>query len=194
MSPYWTGGPISRTRSIGENLVHLLDRHHSGARAVFWAHNGHVDAATYPDGKPKAGQRLRERFGDAYYACALEFGEGSYQYRRPEPDGTLHSLGTDTVGPPREGSIPWQLDRIGAGNALIDLRTPPPDPAVRDWLTSPQPAHGIGWAHVTPPSVEGEFEDVTPGASFDGVLYVERSTPVRPTATALARAARREPF
>ena len=194
MSPYWTGSPISRTRSIGENLVHLLDRDHPGEKAIFWAHNGHVDAGTDPDGKPKAGHILRKRFGDVYYACALEFGEGSFQYRQPEPDGTLSDLTTDTIGPPWEGSIPWLLARTGAGNSLIDLRTPSADPAVREWLDTPQPAHAPGWAHPTPPSATGAYENVTLGVSFDGILFVERSTPVRPTATALEHAARREQF
>jgi len=194
MPQWWRGGPDARSGYMGENLIHLLDRDHPDAKAVYWAHNGHVDAGTDPDGKPKAGHILRKRFGDGYYACALEFGEGSFQYRQPEPDGTLSDLTTDTIGPPQDGTIPWHLKRTGVGNTLIDLRPPSGDPAVREWLDTPQPAHGIGWAHPTPPSVDGAYENVTLGVSFDGILFVERSTPVRPTATALGHAARGEQF
>jgi erythromycin esterase len=194
MPQWWRGGGTGRRAFIGNNLVHLLDRDHPDARAVFWAHNGHVDAGTSPDGTPKAGHVLRKRFGDGYYACALEFGEGSYQYRHIEPGGTLGDLTSGTVGPPLTGSIPWRLTRAGVGNALVDIRTPPDDAGCRAWLTTAQPLHAIGWASGDPPPASGDFEDVTPGSSFDGILYVARSTPVRPTTTALDHAARREQF
>lgn len=194
MPQLWTGGSPGRSRHMAENLLRHLDRQSPGARVVVWAHNGHVGVETPPGGERRMGQVLHKRFGDAYFACALEFHQGSCQSRTVRPDGYMGDLMEVTVGPAPAGSLPWHLSRADIENFMVSLRTPPENPVVKLWLDTPQNQHGIGWGYVDPSAATEDYEEVTIGRQYDGIVFVERSTPVRPTETALATVARRGDF
>lgn len=189
MLQWWSGGKAGRSRHMAENLLHVLDREHTGTKVVVWAHNAHVGVATPWDGEPSLGYVLRERYGDAYFACALEFNEGSYQMRTVLPDGVLADLREAALPPASEGSFPWYLAHADVGNYIVSLRTPTVNPLVEQWLTTSRPQHAIGWPYEDPSTC---YEPVTVGEQYDGVVFIDRTTPTRPTALALETVARRE--
>lgn len=191
MGQWWAGGVDGRSGHMGRNLIQLIERARPDTRVVYWGHNYHIGVETFPDKDATAGQMLRERYGTAYYACALEFGQGSYQTRIVDEDGLMDDFKSDRVGPALAGSLPWYLSQVELQAYLVDVRTAPMDPSVERWLDTPRTEHGgIGWAYGADP--EASYEPVTVRQQYDGVAFVEQSTPTHPTAMALAAAARRE--
>ena len=48
----------------------------------------YVAVETPVDGEPRMGRRLRDRFAEAYWCMALEFGRGTFQTRRIRDDAS----------------------------------------------------------------------------------------------------------
>lgn len=193
MRQWWDGGGGARSQHMGENLVELIDRERPGAKVVYWGHNFHIGIETFLDREPTAGHVLRQRFGDAYYPCALEFGDGTYQTRAVGDGGRLTDLTVDGIGPAQSGTLPWYLSQTGLDRFVVDLRARPRPRAVEDWLARRLMEHGgTGWLRGADP--EASWEPVAPGQQYDGVAFVARSTPARPLAAARAAAARGEWF
>jgi erythromycin esterase len=183
-----TSGDSARSQHMAENLLHLIGREYTDAKVIFWGHNFHVGVETFPDKEPTFGYVLREQFGDAYLACALEFSQGSYQTRTLDSEGLLSDLKVATIGPPPEGSLPWHLSRADVGNALVNLYSSPSDPVVEQWLDTPQIHHAIGWAYDDPMP----YEPAAIRQRYDAVAFLEKSTPARPTSIALEMGAKGE--
>lgn len=180
-----------RSGYMGENLIYLLEREGPDAKAVVWAHNGHVVEKYAAETRATTGRGntlggiLRQQYGDRYYAVALEFEHGSFQYRRMPPTTTLE---VGVVPPPLQGTLPWYLARTGYDNFFLDLRSSVDDPVVRRWLGGSHQPHGIGWGfRPSPdPTVFYPRSDLYANLPnhFDGIIFIRTSTPVRPTATA----------
>lgn len=190
MRQWWSGGAGGRSGHMGRNLVHLIERHRPGTRVVYWGHNCHVGVEILSNNNPTAGHVLRREFGDAYYACALEFGGGSYQTRIVDEDGFMGDFKVDRIGPAQAGSLPWYLAQVGLDACFVDMRGAPHDSHVTPWFDMVLKEHGgTGWAYGADP--ETSWEEVTVRKQYDGVAFVQKSTPTHPTASALGAAARR---
>ncbi len=188
MRAWWADGIGARSRHMGENLLHLIDRDRPDARVVYWAHNSHVGVETFPDKDPTAGHVLRQRYGAGYYACALEFEQGSYQTRLVRPDSFMGDFKVDATGPVKPGTFPWYLAQVDIDPYFIDFRAPSDDPAVGGWLDEAGMEHGgTGWAYGADP--DASYEPVTVRDQYDGAAFVRRSTPTHPTGAALDVAA-----
>jgi len=183
---WWRGGGSERSRHMAANLLRLVEKAPPDTRFIYWGHNAHVGSGMDEDGGPRLGHVLRERLGDAWYACALEFGQGWYQTRSVTPEGLLRDLREAMIGPPPAGSLPWHLASTGIERFFVDLRAEPATAIVTRWLDTAQPAHGISWAYADP---ESTYTDVVPRQSYDGIVFIKSSTPARQTATARAMAA-----
>lgn len=160
-----------RDRYMADAVARLVDDSPQ-ARVIVWAHNGHIAKGTYGDGVPALGSRLRERYGDGYYALALLFGKGSFRARR----------GHDLEGPPlrhRIGtghrSVEARLAGASPGDFYADLRATGPSSEAAQWLRAPQLQRSFGAAvprfvyrfHVAP---------LVPAEDYDGIAFVARST------------------
>ena len=191
MEQWGSSGNAGRSQHMAGNLLHLIDRDSTGTKAVYWGHNFHVGVEASPDGGQTFGHVLRQRFGDAYFALALEFGQGSFQTRAVQPDGVMGDLKEETLGPPLAGSLPWHLSRAGIDAFVVSLRTPTSDPIIEQWLAATLAAHAIGWASGDPASA---YEPRAIGTAYDGIAFVQQATATRPTATALKIVERRKEF
>ena len=101
----------------------------------------------------------------------------------------LGDLKAITLPPAPAGSLPWYLSRTHLGNLMLDLRAPAGDPAIERWLHAPQIVHTANW--VCPDGFQFNVE-MSIAQEYDGIVFVERTTPTRPTANALKTAAERE--
>ncbi|GFE25526.1 erythromycin esterase family protein [Streptomyces nigrescens] len=164
-----------RDRYMADAVTRLVDDNPQ-ARVIVWAHNGHLTKGTYGDGVPALGSRLRERYGDAYYALALLFGRGSFLARRtndPQGQPVRHRIGTG-IRP-----VEARLAAAVPGDYYADLRTDGPSPETAQWLRTPHMRRTFGAAvprfvyrlHVAP---------LVPAEDYDGIAFVARSTCSRP--------------
>ncbi|MFJ7590933.1 erythromycin esterase family protein [Streptomyces sp. NPDC097617] len=128
----------ARDRYMAEAVAQLVDDNPE-ARVMVWAHNGHIAKSTYAEQVPALGSRLRDRYGDAYYALALLFGKGSFLARR----------GDDFQGPPVRHRIGTGLRSLEArladavsGDYYADLRAAVSPAGAAPWLHAPHAQRG----------------------------------------------------
>ncbi len=140
---------------------------------------------------PHLGLLLRERYGERYYAVGLEFGGGSFLTRTVLPDGRTGDVRVVTLPRAPTATLPWYLSQVSPGALLLDVRTPVDDPVVASWLHAPQLIYNSGWI----PGDEASFRNEWPvAAMFDGIVFVDVTTPIRLTENARKAVAARERF
>ncbi|WP_318208379.1 erythromycin esterase family protein [Streptomyces sp. SJL17-1] len=175
------------TREPGREVMTARDGHMAdavdeavtadgGAGVAVWAHNGHIGVR----GRT-LGARLRERYGSAYYALGLVFGEGAFRARRmwPGPWGPRlkrpSPVAVNRLGPAREGTLEALLAARAPGTHLVDLRSRADEP----WVTGTHLTRTHG-AYVHRLTYRWNVAPTVPGTEYDGLLYVPVSTPSRP--------------
>ncbi len=176
------------TAEPGERLWRVRDGHMAdavdeavaaagGAGVAVWAHNGHVGVRG-----AALGARLRERYGPAYYALGLFFGEGAFRARRmwPGPWGPYETAVAGGGEPDRPGG-PGHPG--GTARGLFEDRGRaaggPALPRARGVDAADVPdahARGVRGAVRLPP----ERDAGGAGEEYDGLAYVPVSTPSRP--------------
>ncbi|WP_406060334.1 erythromycin esterase family protein [Streptomyces sp. NBC_01077] len=147
-----------------------------GAGVAVWAHNGHIGVRG-----AALGARLRERYGSAYYALGLVFGEGAFRARRMWPGPWRprvkrpSPVAVNRLGPAREGTLEALLAARAPGTHLVDLRSRADEP----WVTETHLTRTHG-AYVSRLTYRWNVAPTVPGAEYDGLAYVPVSTPSRP--------------
>ncbi|MCK2241731.1 MULTISPECIES: erythromycin esterase family protein [unclassified Crossiella] len=173
------GGHL-RDRTMAEALRRILAE--PGARAMVWAHNGHLAAATRSSKEAALGAELRDWLGDGYYALALVTNQGGFQAMKL---GTSE-LAEFELDPAESGTLEWQLAQAG-GDHLLDLRAAGADPVLRAWLDGKQRMRAYGSVIGFWPALKKETVSVRLGAEFDGIAYLDRTTRARPRTDAADR-------
>ena len=120
-----------RDRYMADNIAHIVHTSPPGTKVVVWAHNAHVSRGAY--GGDSMGARLREIYGQAYYAVGFAFNRGGFQSRNMDDRSILMNF---TVPAAREGSIEWYLSHARHERFFVDVRRAPGGQAVDplDWL------------------------------------------------------------
>jgi erythromycin esterase len=169
-----------RDQYMAQNLVYVIDHEAPGAKFVHWAHDDHITADSLA-----LGYFMRRRYGDGYYGVGLYFNEGSYLTRSIRPLGDFQ-IKTQRAA---EGTLDWFLARAGLPCFFLDLRAPSGKPAVETWLRTPREAFFGSWGAAPEPSDTLKVRDW-----YDGLLFVNESTPTHPTSNARKIVARKEGF
>ena len=165
-----------RDRYMADNIAHIVHTSAPGTKVVVWAHNAHVSRGAY--GGDSMGARLREIYGDAYYAVGFAFNRGGFQSRNLDDRMVLMDF---TVPAAPEGTIEWYLARANRPLFFLDLRSAPTG-GVGQWLRSPAPMRSIGSGFS--PKAPSRFESPTVLADwYDGLFYIDQTTPARPNPT-----------
>ncbi len=185
--PESTTRNMVRSRIMANNLFQILEMDKSVEKVVVWEHNVHVSIGEPESGEPNLGYEFRKKFGDAYYAMGFEFNEGSYQTRVRLPDKSLGDLKTNKVAPAPEGYVAWYLSRAMKGDLFLNLRSTVSNDLVQSWLDSPQIFQYFGWLNH-----DVSIRKASPGIRYDGILFIESTTPTRPTSNALKTVSRGE--
>jgi erythromycin esterase len=167
--------PGSRSLGMADNLRFIIEHERPGTKFVLSAFNSHVAKTG------TLGQALRPVLGDEYFAVGLAFAEGSFHTRvmpAGEPAGDLRAV---AVPPVPERSLPWYLSRSGMGNLFLNLRSQPASPLVRGWLEGRLGGFYSGWAFSEPAP---QYGAVVYPQLYDGLLFIQRTTPATPTENA----------
>ncbi|MCM9082395.1 erythromycin esterase family protein [Streptomyces spororaveus] len=161
----------ARDRYMAEAVARLVDDAPE-ARIMVWADNGHIAKGTYGDQVPALGSRLRERYGNAYYALALLFGKGSFLARRGndlQRPPARHRIGTGLR------SLEARLTHAVPGDYYADLRTAGSPADAAPWLHAPHAQRSFG-ANVQRFLYRLNTAPLVPAEDYDGIAFVARST------------------
>jgi erythromycin esterase len=171
---------VSRDVAMADNVRALLDLEGPDAKAVLWAHNGHVRKAPYlTDDKkriPTTGSRLHAKVGPEQVVIGFAFNRGSFQAIEWEVGLVEH-----TVPPAPEGSLDRALAAAGKPAFLLDLSTAPKTGPVADWLASKPLSRSIGSVYSAD-NAERFLEGTDPRSFYDVLAFVENTTAARPNA------------
>jgi erythromycin esterase len=135
-----------RDVAMAQNVRSLLEIEGPDAKAVLWAHNGHVARATpyVADDKTlvaNMGSHLHEMFGRQHLVVGFAFNQGSFQAME-----SGRGLVDHTVQPAPEGSLDQMLVAAAIPRFLLELATAPAAGPVADWLLAAPVA--VDWCLV----------------------------------------------
>ena len=145
-----------RDEALAENTLWVLGRLKPGERAVYWAHNAHVQRAPVqgpplPPGRfPGSGGHFAKALGKGYYAIATAYGGPS--------------LDDQTAAP--AGSVDGTLESVSKGSFLLPLTGGRRSAAVDAWLAEERMMRfQVGTLKL-------------PLAAFDAVAFFDRASRV----------------
>ncbi|WP_336036006.1 erythromycin esterase family protein [Halobacterium yunchengense] len=163
---------------------------HAGGPVAVWAHDNHVKRGrmTGPGHPARTmGDRLGERYGDAYYALGGQFSRGAVRAYAPtdgddadvETADGAYAMTELWVPEPPGTSVPGLFDGLDAPAAVADYRSLADGSPLADWL-APERRHRFV-AGVVDPDEDRPFSRQY-GAldAFDGAYFVRDATPTEP--------------
>jgi erythromycin esterase len=189
-----------RDRYMAETVEWLLD-YGDADRIALWGHNAHVARTGDDEGDRRPlGSHLAGTFGDRYVAVGCEFCRGSFRARPWESEGDrsveeftvepLPERGPDLVDAAEERDpssedlpeplLTAALSDLATDRACVDLGAADADPELSGWLDRPHLMHAIGALFSEGEREHHAYGAVRPTEQFDGLLYVEASTPSVP--------------
>jgi erythromycin esterase len=168
----------ARDEGMAERLLERLDE--TGARALVWAHNGHVAHAVHPDGWRPMGHHLRQALGaDELYVVATEFDRGGFVAPAGGVGQTARTLAHPRfelaeyrVDPAPQGTVAAALARVPSPGAawFVDLGPSAADPAMTAFFASTRALHEYGGL---PPATEVvTTEQLAVPEGWDGLVFV----------------------
>ena len=183
--PSLTSKKLGRNQYMAQNLLYLIEKEKPDTKFMVWAHNGHISNFVEEE---TVGAHLKKRFGNKYYALSLKCGQGTFRTRELLPDNFMGDLKADTILP-AEKSLGWYLSRVQKGNFFIDLRPASPNPVVEKWMATPIKFGSDGWVHNN--AKQNNYETRKLKGLYDGIIFIEHSTPANPTKNTKYRSANR---
>ena len=183
-----------RDLAMAENCAHILEAAGPGRKLIVWAHNAHVARQTMevpanvgsappPEGEASEppematvktqGWHLAERFGDEQRVIGFALGGGHVKMWHLFEDRTLKDR---EFGPPPPDTLDAALAQLGEPLVAVDVRNPPSEGVVGDWLRAPRRSRSVtaGWFSEMSEFFTGR--DWLP--AYDVIVYVEKSTGV----------------
>ncbi|MEO0438981.1 MAG: erythromycin esterase family protein [Pseudomonadota bacterium] len=157
---------------ISENIQWALDFHGDQTKGLYWAHNAHVGDWVSNGIVDVAGHQLRKLYGNAYFNIATDFGTGAYlAFSR---DWKMDTFGHDTV---LEDTFSACLKNNGEPNAFINFRAARDEDRLTAFFDSDLITMSGAGAQVRTRKTESNGM----ASAFDGVLYLDRTTPITVT-------------
>jgi erythromycin esterase len=198
LPPSFASKKLERDEYMWQNMKYIMESERPNTKFMVWAYNGHISTAdnglksTADREKAFAsiGYYLGQHLKEKYYALGLECYEGTCQAREMLADGRCGDLKIDTLHTDLK-TINWQFAQMSKPYLLVDLRQAWSNPIVSKWLDTPSSFAAAYWGHRT---TKENFETRAHKGYYDGVFFIQRSTPVHPTKNALARSKSRIGF
>jgi erythromycin esterase len=175
-----------RDPAMAETARALLDAEGRGAKALLWAHNGHVKRLAgfdFPNlslrlDAPSMGNELHRKFGAEYVPVGFAFNQGAFRVQ--VADGTMD---TRVVGPAPDGMVDAVLASAGIPLYALDLTRVPADGPIARWMASKPQQRMIGnepFELERDPTREHRLDFAAdPRDNFDIILFVERTAAAR---------------
>src|SRR5262245_17900166 len=172
----WAKSWRFRDRCMAANVRALLDAEGPQAKAVLWAHNGHVQRSPSVFFKvielTNMGSHLHAMFSSEMVVVGFAFNQGSFQ--AVDETGKLHD---HTVPPAPEGFVDAALAATGLPLLALDLANMPPDSPVAKWFAGKPLQRSIG--AVFHGDHSNYSQAANPRNKYDILLFVDRTTAAR---------------
>lgn len=178
---------LMRDEYQAQNLFYIMEKEKPGTKFMIWQHNWHISKRAE---SRTLGHLLQERLGKKYYSIGFECYEGTFQARALMPNGFWGELKADTLLPMHK-SLGWYFKQTGRTNFFIDLRNASSISVVEKWLGTPIRFNNGIWLFR---GGKENFEIRQIKDLYDGIFFIERSTPARPTKAAIVRSKNRMGF
>ena len=183
-----------RDLAMAANCADILEAAGPDRKLIVWAHNAHVARQTMevpanvgsappPEGSDHEppelatvktqGWHLAERFGDEQRVIGFALGGGQVKMWHLFEGRDLRDR---EFGPPPDDTLDAALARLGEPLVAVDVRNPPTDGLVADWLRAPRRSRSVtaGWF--------SELSEFFTGRNwlpaYDVIVFVEKSTGV----------------
>ncbi|WNH12716.1 erythromycin esterase family protein [Thalassobellus suaedae] len=163
----------NRNTYMALNLLNKIEQETTDAKYIVWAHDYHIGVA----GKNKMGYLLRENFGSQYYSMSFECYRGSFQAMVLNPDKSFGPLRAENIST-EEKNIDWYFYRTGYDKLFVDLREAHKNMDMNTWMETPQKKVQGGWPYGGKGAIKVK---VVLKDRYDGILFIEESTPTHPT-------------
>jgi len=159
-----------RDEAMARNVQWLLDQLGPDARIVLWAHNYPVSSI------PEAmGSYLRQAYGDQMVVLGFAFGGGSFTAVTMN-SGAFLGLDRHSLERPLAGSYEEYFASAGQPRFYLDLRDRALDTEASSWLAGPRTFRSIGCCFDPSQPSAFAYQARLPD-EFDGIIYVDRTTP-----------------
>lgn len=144
----------TRDAAMAANFKHLMQQRHPGKKVIVWGHNGHI-ARQWPGPQhPRPmGSHLADTYGKSMYVVGLVMGRGR---------ATFNTGQSYEVVQPDPASIEGAFAAAAVKMGFLDLTS-----NQSRWVSLPVTTRDWGLYPIS----------ITPGASFDGLLYIDTVTP-----------------
>lgn len=162
---------MARDAAMAANVRWVLEQEGPRGRILLFAHNSHVQECAserwplqpaFPDKPPvPMGAFLKSSLRDSIVVLGFAFNRSGDDLKLPPSDS---------------GSVDGELARVGPQLFAIDLRMAPAEGAVSTWLRGVQRKR-----RLNDPD-QGGYHELRPRAAFDGMLFVDSVSAVRPVA------------
>lgn len=161
-----TGGTSYRDRAMAENVGWILAQN-PGAKAVLWAHNGHVQQR-----EGWMGYDLSERYGDDYLAVGFSMNRGVYTAVEPGEGVTTDN----TAGAASKRTVDGFLNAVELPRFILDVRQAASSPATT-WLAEERLFRSIGAVAVEDVSA---FAPAVIDRDYDLLVFIAETTASTP--------------
>lgn len=154
---------LHRDYAMARNVKWLLDQH-PGARAVLWAHNGHVSRSPWA-----MGAFLEDLYPGAHVVIGFSTSTGDYTAIR---SGV--GLSDNPLQAPPADSAEARFDALPWPRFIADIRGAHASDPASAWLTAPAPFRMVGAL-----ATESQFYPTTLKPHYDLIAHIRETTPSR---------------
>jgi erythromycin esterase len=168
-----------RDRAMANTVDALLKAGGPSAKALLWAHNGHVKRSAnfdFPGGSyeaPTMGSFLHSMFGAEHVVIGFAFNQGAYRVAID----SIGNMGGRHFGPAPAGYVDAMLAATGVALFALDLTRVPSDGPVANWMAGKPRQRMLGNV-LSAPEHRTDFA-ADPRDNYDVIVFVESATAAR---------------
>lgn len=171
----------NRNTYMALNLMDKIKQETTDKKYIVWAHNYHAEILS----ENKIGYMMRENFGSQYYSISFQCYTGSFQSMVLNSDKSFSPLKVDSISIKKK-SIDWYFSSTGYDKLFVDLQPAHQNIDMNTWMKTPQKKVQSGWPYRGKGAIKSK---VVLKDRYDGVLFIEESTPTHPTKALKRRSA-----
>jgi erythromycin esterase len=160
-----------RSQFMAENAVWHLDQAGPQAKMFIWTHNGHAVAPRDDSTFRSLGSCLHQKYNREFKAFGMLVSQGTFN---AQDKYQQENIIEHTFGLPLSTSYEYIFQSLGLSRAIVDLQQLSDE--LYDWLLEPRMCRSVGIMYAEK-AEQNYWSKMSLPESFDGIFYVQDSTP-----------------